>query len=269
MSRIGERIAELRKSRSLTQEELASTIGVSAQSISKWETGATMPDIMLLPVIADTFHVSIDTLFGKNSETQRALSPEDAFETACDALLSTIASCCYDKPMAGESYENHYQRYIKALNSDSNMRTAIVKNHGVLYYRNEVGGLMLKKPDEGWASLFTNSETLRILRLCGDELFCKAMEVIVKSNMTTFTISSLCSLCGVEAENIKILEEKINECGLFIVKHISVDAKDVAIYDLYGHKMFLVFAILMYANELSQYRDTYACYIGDGNFLAE
>jgi len=44
---IGERIAVLRKSKGFTQEELASAIGVSAQSVSKWETGTTMPDILL------------------------------------------------------------------------------------------------------------------------------------------------------------------------------------------------------------------------------
>ena len=61
---LGERIAELRREHSMTQENLAEIIGVSAQAISKWENGATMPDILLLPVLADTFSVSIDALFG-------------------------------------------------------------------------------------------------------------------------------------------------------------------------------------------------------------
>jgi transcriptional regulator with XRE-family HTH domain len=49
MNSIGERIAQLRKNSGFTQEILANTLGVSPQTVSKWETGTTMPDILLLP----------------------------------------------------------------------------------------------------------------------------------------------------------------------------------------------------------------------------
>lgn len=62
---IGSIIAELRKSKGATQDELGSAVGVSAQAVSKWETGGT-PDIELLPAIADFFGVSIDSLFGRD-----------------------------------------------------------------------------------------------------------------------------------------------------------------------------------------------------------
>ena len=64
MKTLGERIADLRRERGITQENLAGTIGVSPQAISKWENNATMPDITLLPIIADTLGVTIDELFG-------------------------------------------------------------------------------------------------------------------------------------------------------------------------------------------------------------
>ena len=50
---IGKNIADLRKNSGMTQEQLAETLGVSSQTISKWENEVTMPDIMLLPVLAD------------------------------------------------------------------------------------------------------------------------------------------------------------------------------------------------------------------------
>ena len=56
MNNMGEIIAKLRKDAGFTQEQLANMIGVSAQTVSKWETGTTMPDIMLLPIIADVFN---------------------------------------------------------------------------------------------------------------------------------------------------------------------------------------------------------------------
>lgn len=60
---IGIRIAELRKQKGVTQEEMANTIGTSAQAISKWERGKNYPDIELLPIIADYFDISVDSLF--------------------------------------------------------------------------------------------------------------------------------------------------------------------------------------------------------------
>ena len=60
---IGNIIAKLRKQNEWTQAQLAEKLGVSRQSISKWETSVTMPDISLLPALAGEFGVTIDELF--------------------------------------------------------------------------------------------------------------------------------------------------------------------------------------------------------------
>lgn len=60
----GENIKRLRKERELTQEALADFLGVSFQTISKWERGETYPDITSLPTIASFFNVSVDELLG-------------------------------------------------------------------------------------------------------------------------------------------------------------------------------------------------------------
>lgn len=60
---IGNKIKQLRFKAGLTQEQLASSLCISAQSVSKWENGITMPDITLLPALAEEFGVSIDDLF--------------------------------------------------------------------------------------------------------------------------------------------------------------------------------------------------------------
>ena len=60
---ISNKIKQLRHKSGLTQEQLATRLGVSAQSISKWENAVAMPDITLLPLIAEAFGVSIDELF--------------------------------------------------------------------------------------------------------------------------------------------------------------------------------------------------------------
>lgn len=64
---IGVNIAELRREHNMKQDELAEMLGVTPQAVSKWENGASMPDISLLPKIAQIFGVTIDDLFGVNN----------------------------------------------------------------------------------------------------------------------------------------------------------------------------------------------------------
>ena len=62
MSKIQLRISDLRKKKQVRQTELANRLGVSVQTVSKWENGICMPDISLLPDIAAFFQVSVDEL---------------------------------------------------------------------------------------------------------------------------------------------------------------------------------------------------------------
>jgi transcriptional regulator with XRE-family HTH domain len=71
------KIAELRKNKGIGQQDLANVLGVSFQSVSKWETGATMPDITLLPSIAEYFKVSVDELLGLKPLHQQAYTPRN------------------------------------------------------------------------------------------------------------------------------------------------------------------------------------------------
>lgn len=62
---LGNKIAELRKEKGITQEALANELGVSNQAVSKWEANQSCPDIQLLPQIADYFSITLDSLFGR------------------------------------------------------------------------------------------------------------------------------------------------------------------------------------------------------------
>ena len=63
---IGNKIKELRKQRGITQEQLANSIGISFQAVSKWENGIALPDITLAPILASYLGVSMDELFEFN-----------------------------------------------------------------------------------------------------------------------------------------------------------------------------------------------------------
>ena len=59
-----ENFKKLRKGRNMTQEQIAEVLSVSPQAVSRWETGATYPDIALLPSIAEFFETTVDALLG-------------------------------------------------------------------------------------------------------------------------------------------------------------------------------------------------------------
>lgn len=64
MQKIGARISALRRSRGMTQTELAERLGISFQAVSSWERGNAMPDVAKLPELARMFGVTIDWMLG-------------------------------------------------------------------------------------------------------------------------------------------------------------------------------------------------------------
>ena len=62
---IGKRISDLRKSKGMTQEQLAQRVGVTAQAVSKWENDLSCPDISILPQLAEALGVTTDELLGR------------------------------------------------------------------------------------------------------------------------------------------------------------------------------------------------------------
>ena len=61
---IGENIKRLRRERKVTQEALASQLGLSCQAVSKWERGDSLPDISVIVPLANFFRVSTDEILG-------------------------------------------------------------------------------------------------------------------------------------------------------------------------------------------------------------
>ena len=76
-------LRRLRQSKGYTQEQVADHLGVSPQSVSRWECGATFPDILLLPAIAEHYCVTVDDLFREGV---------DAYKHYADRLSSLYES---------------------------------------------------------------------------------------------------------------------------------------------------------------------------------
>ncbi|HBV52511.1 MAG TPA: hypothetical protein DEF06_09485 [Clostridiales bacterium] len=82
---IGENIRNFRKKNDLTQEALADRLGVTYQSISRWENGTTYPDLELIPAIAEVLAVTVDKLLGmpQIEKEKRATETFDELRREC------------------------------------------------------------------------------------------------------------------------------------------------------------------------------------------
>ena len=70
---LGVKIRQLRRRDGLTQDTLALALGVTAQAVSRWESGGSYPDVEMLPAIANYFHISIDELFGYHDDREEKI----------------------------------------------------------------------------------------------------------------------------------------------------------------------------------------------------
>ncbi|ENK0838787.1 helix-turn-helix transcriptional regulator [Clostridium botulinum] len=104
---IGNCIVHKRKEKGITQEQLADYIGVSKASVSKWESGSSYPDILLLPELATYFNISVDELLGYSPQLTRedikkiysklshefTVKPFDEVMEQCNKLIKKYYSC--------------------------------------------------------------------------------------------------------------------------------------------------------------------------------
>lgn len=70
---LGKTIRKLRQRDGRTQDALAEALGVTAQAVSRWESGGSYPDMELIPAIANCFHISIDELFGYHDDREKKI----------------------------------------------------------------------------------------------------------------------------------------------------------------------------------------------------
>ena len=88
---IGSKIKTLRLSKSMTQEQLAKALHVSAQAVSKWENGKSYPDIHSLLLLSTLFDVSLDQLIKGDLETMKQeVNAADVKAMNRDAIIYTI-----------------------------------------------------------------------------------------------------------------------------------------------------------------------------------
>ena len=266
MNSISEQIALLRKEKGLTQEELAEKIGVSAQTISKWENGVTLPDILLLPIIADIFGITIDELYG-NVKSVRNIEPYELPEIAYDELLREIKSLWRKDDDTSFSLEEE-AREIKEnlINNPDTQSGAIVENGGAVYVNSEYG-IVFRKPTLKTKEILEDEQACELLTNLSDKTVRKVLMFLIENNTHSSTASSISAKCGIPTDEATKALDTLEKYGL--VRHQDVDLGDetVKIYTIYAaNRLLLVYMILRLANKLANFKDNYYTYCGTGSY---
>lgn len=101
---LSENILRLRREHKITQEELADFAGVTKASVSKWESGKSTPDIMLLPLLASFFDVTVDELIGYEPQLSK-----EQIRRIYGELCTDFATLPFEQAMAhAEDYAHRY-----------------------------------------------------------------------------------------------------------------------------------------------------------------
>ena len=129
---IGKTIKELRRSQGVTQERFAEDIGVTVQTVSRWENDVNYPDVSLLPVISGYFKVSTDYLLGleRNDTMVKLLKTTEVFEVenadAAKELIEKFAAEPFPKLIAHSIDENN-DKVILTVEKEFNAEPAKMK----------------------------------------------------------------------------------------------------------------------------------------------
>lgn len=114
---LSKNLRRLRQEKQLTQEQTAEALGVSAQSVSRWECGATLPDAAMLPALARLYCVTIDDLYREKSQVY--------------ANYAARLGCVYEATGKPEDYLAAELEYRKLLKSGA-YTTDDLRMYGVL-----------------------------------------------------------------------------------------------------------------------------------------
>lgn len=125
----GKLIRTLRLEKGLTQAELAAALCVSDKAVSKWERGCGSPDVGILPLLADTFNVSVEALLSggseKNRESNGNMKKTKVYlcPTCGNAIFSTDEadlSCCGKKllPLEAKKADDEHLPHIEKNDGD-------------------------------------------------------------------------------------------------------------------------------------------------------
>ncbi len=249
---LAQNIKRLRLEKNLTQEQLASSLGISAQAVSKWETTDTYPDGALLVPLAKARDVSLDELFGNDSASMADISkklivlisktkPQDRFHLVRDVGWQIERGLFGGLEELGTKY-----------NPDTvkNLRNAsyILKDYGFTMISNgkEPFFSVFPEPEEGFGDFLNDKEELmKIFAALSDRDTVEALLYLYHQNEKyTFESGVLVRECGIAEEKISDVMQNLKQLRIVDSSNCVINGEKRTLYASYpSHKLIALFLI--------------------------
>lgn len=258
--KISDRLTELRSAKGFTQKELATRLGVSDKTVSKWENGISEPDLTMLIKLAELYNISTDSLLGVSqsdpSEVQdtlnsifKSLDRGESAIKAFDLVRSIIPATMNKFATKGtgertDAFPQDFSPYsrFKIANRDFFEFVSSSKdvNVAVMLLRNPSDSEWMKDPSK-------QQKTVRLFKFLSDESALSVLYFIHSSACSeSFTAEYISVNTGVELKRVTaILDEFcfVGECRLVIAHLAEGEAK---IYECFGDGIILSLITLAY-----------------------
>lgn len=255
---LSERIAELRRERGLTQEQLGQLVGVSAQAVSKWEKGGA-PDVELLPALADRLGVTIDSLFGREggatadipalARRWMAEVPEgQQIGRLCQlswALAKEMTTLDISMPdiscMDRCEYSGHGEE--KTL-----VRSCVSLKDGILLgvEAKDLSFMTIwPKPEAGWSAYLSGNDTYRALFSCLARPYClELLEYLYSVEQRYYVPGVAAERSGCPLEDTERNMALLAELGLLLKLELELETGNVNAYQVHDNAAFVPFLYL-------------------------
>ncbi len=253
--KIAEKLVELRTSKGVTQEDVAQSLSVSNKTISKWENGASMPDLPMVVELAKYYGVTIDTLLGLSEGKKQSTKEEirslfegldrresvlKAFETVkarVPAMYGTVSKYyddAYDKENVFPSEISHFYRsnislheFFEFVASSENVNVA------VMMLRNKVNFAWMNDSNK-------QKEIVKVFKFLSKEDALSVLYFVHSTNCSeSFTADYVAGNTGLKEERVtEILDEfcSVGACNC-VTAHLAEG--EVRVYECQGDGIIL------------------------------
>lgn len=261
---LSESIRHYRTQKQMTQDGLASRLGVSAQAVSKWETTDTYPDPALLVPLAEALGISLDTLFGRDAIYENDLAQR--IQKSIDACpeneqFSYVHAMCWqiEKGLFGLSNADG-EPDITPLSEDFVNASYICRDSGITDMANGKAPYYFAAPEpsEGWGSAIGDAGTARrVFAALGDEDVLRAvLHLHSKEYGYLFEAEVLGTACAIAGDRLPSVMDAM--CALHLVSRVPMELDGVMRMLYRSHPSHRVIALLLLGGQYF-YDAGYSC----------
>ena len=245
---LGKNIAEFRRNKGFTQEELGARLGVTNQAVSKWENETSLPDVMLVPELADALGVTLNALYGIEEEKKEKVRADDFPRAAREALRKYFVEQAGARMPGGTELGEH----INLLGCVSDTSGTVFLSRDFSFIENTFGM-------PGSEAVFERAELIPILKKLTDRNALKVFAYMYRTTFDrkssdpgteawnwacTYTVPAVAADCGLDEDEVLEAVEKLDSLHLIDSKSFHDGVTDYYFSKDYAQFVLVLFHVL-------------------------